>query len=291
MPIQSSKRGPILVTGAASGIGKMTTALLVEKGHLVYACDIDGPSLEIMDKEPKITSIKVDVTNTEDITRAVTRIKEDGRGLYGLVNNAGYSELGPLVEITLEELHRLFDVNVYGYHRMTNAMFPFLIESQGRIVNIGSIAGIAASKFRGIYCMTKHALEAYTDYLSSELEKFNIKVSIIEPGKVKTNIAERSRSALDRILADPESRFKDEINEFIQEMATDTPYPTPERVAEAVDDALFSESPKKRYLVASSNETAFIVKTAITRLIQLNQNHEYSYDKETLLSMVSNLFE
>ncbi|MFX1512598.1 MAG: SDR family oxidoreductase [Promethearchaeota archaeon] len=291
---QKDKREPLFVTGAASGIGKMISIFLGEKGHLVYASDIDEKGLRMMENLPNITTMKVDVTNPKDIKQAVNSINEEGRGLYGLVNNAGFAELGPLVETHIEELHRLFNVNVFGVHRITNALFPFLVESKGRIVNIGSVSGVFSSKFWGAYSMSKHAIEAYNDSLTQDVKKFNIKVSIIEPGAFKTNIAKRSLSTVNRIKIDPKSRFKDEINVFANDLeekyGENSPFPTPERVVDAVYDALFSKSPKRRYLVASQEETEYTIKTAIARIIQLNQNHKYSYDKETLLSMVNNAY-
>ena len=112
-------------------------------------------------------AIRLDVTKQEDIDAAVATITKAGRGLYGLVNNAGVATPGPMANISMQEFDLQMQVNVYGPVRMSKAFLPLLLESKGRITNIGSISGVLARKDLNTYAMTKHAIEAFTDSLAA----------------------------------------------------------------------------------------------------------------------------
>ena len=177
----------VLVTGASSGIGLRITEILSENGYLVYAGARKESDLKRLDGMKNVEAIKLDVTVQEDIDTAVKYVINQGRGLYGLVNNAGITMTGPLIEIPVSELEWLFNVNVYGPYRITQAFAPLLIESKGRIITTGSITGIFSGAFNGHYSMSKHAMEAFTDSLALEMERFGVKVSVIEPGHYASN--------------------------------------------------------------------------------------------------------
>ena len=105
----------------------------------------------------------------------------EGRGLYGLINNAGVAVMGPLIETPESELDFLFNVNVYGPYRVTKGFADLIIESEGRILNVTSIGGVVSAPFSGVYSMSKHALEAYTDSLAAEMERFGVRVAAVLP--------------------------------------------------------------------------------------------------------------
>ena len=115
-------------------------------------------------------------------------ITKAGRGLYGLVNNAGVATPGPMANITMQEFDLQMQVNVYGPVRMSKAFLPLLLESKGRITNIGSISGVLASKDLNTYAMTKHAIEAFTDSLATELAPQGVIVNVVEPGNYNSEI-------------------------------------------------------------------------------------------------------
>ena len=129
----------VLVTGASSGIGKLISETLAAEGYLVYAGARKEADLKALNSIENIRSIRLDVTIQEEIDKAVDVIHDEAGGLDALVNNAGVLFAGPNIEVDIERVKWLFDVNVFGVHRMTRAFAPMLIESGGRIANIGSV--------------------------------------------------------------------------------------------------------------------------------------------------------
>ena len=172
----------VLVTGASSGIGRKITEVLAANGYFVYAGARKQHDLDDLNAIDNVHSLRLDVTIQDEIDAAVETVRAEGRGLYGLVNNAGVLITGPSAEVGIDKVQWLFDVNVFGVYRVTQAFSPLIIESRGRIVNIGSIAGNIGVAFLGPYSMTKHAIEAYTDALAAEMQKFGVHVSVIAPG-------------------------------------------------------------------------------------------------------------
>ena len=129
------------------------------------------------------------IVNLNEVVKALLLLQEvEGRGLWGVVNNAGVNVVGPMIEFEELDLDFLFDVNIYGVYRVTKAFAPMIIESQGRIINISSISGILSSYGYGTYAMSKHAIEAYTDALADEMRELGVKVSAVEPGNYQSRI-------------------------------------------------------------------------------------------------------
>jgi NAD(P)-dependent dehydrogenase (short-subunit alcohol dehydrogenase family) len=178
----------VLVTGASSGSGRIIAETLAARGYYVYAGARKQADLDALNEIENIHAIRLDVTIQSEIDAAVATVRNKGKGLYGLVNNAGVAVLGPLVEIPESDVEFVFDVNVYGPYRVTKAFAPLIIESKGRITTTGSISGILSRQFYGPYSMSKHAMEAFTDSLAAEMNKFDVKVSIIEPGGFNSKI-------------------------------------------------------------------------------------------------------
>jgi NAD(P)-dependent dehydrogenase (short-subunit alcohol dehydrogenase family) len=186
---------PILVTGASTGIGRALVERLADLGHPVFAAARKPADLEELAALPDVTPLRLDVRSGADVEAALARVRAAGRGLYGLVNNAGLGGIGPLVSYTDEELRDLFEVNVFGVIRVTRAFLPLLLESRGRIVLVGSQAGSISMKYYGPYSMTKHALEAMTVALDAEVRPHGVRVSIFQPGAVATAIGDNSSTA------------------------------------------------------------------------------------------------
>ncbi len=129
----------ILVTGASTGIGRNIAETLAADGYFVYAGARKQADLDALNKIPNIQSLRLDVTKQDEIDAAVETVRAGGKGLYGLVNNAGVATLGPITEIDEDELTWILDVNLVGVYRVTKAFVPLIIESKGRISNISSI--------------------------------------------------------------------------------------------------------------------------------------------------------
>lgn len=262
----------VLVTGASTGIGRRVTEYLARKGYFIYAGARKDSDLKALATIENVRPVRLDVTKPEDITAAVVMITQAGRGLYGLINNAGIASFAPLVDTSQEEFDLVMDVNVGGPFRMTKALAPLLIASKGRIVTIGSIAGILGIEDMGAYCMSKHAMEAYTDVLAAEMQPYGVQVSIIEPGGYSSEIV---RSAARRIGKVPEP------------VANKSADRDPIQVAWAVQLALFEAHPKRRYLVVASEPAAeATIRKQIEQLAQLNEGHKFTYNRQVLIRML-----
>jgi len=190
-----------------------------------------------------------------------------------------------LIEVDVDEIQWLMDVNVYGVVRVTQAFAPMIIESKGRITTIGSISGILSGRFSGPYSMSKHAIEAYTDSLATEMAKFDVHVSVIEPGNYDSAIADTALARMsDDEYFDEDSYYAEEMKEWFSRPWDRSKYKGPEEVAEAAVDAMFGESPVRRYMVVpSEEEAAWTIDKAIEELVQLNEWQAYSYSREQLI--------
>ena len=280
----------VLVTGASTGIGRLIAEKLAAEGHFVYAGARKPEDIAALSAIENIQGVRLDVTIQSDIDAAVTLVEAGGLGLYGVVNNAGVNVLAPLIEIDEDELDFLFDVNIYGPYRITRAFAPQIIESQGRIVNISSISGTLSGPLYGIYSMSKHALEAYTDSLAIEMDILGVKVIGIEPGNYKTNIF---HNRCDRMMARGYSAEGSRFEQFVAprvEQCKNRPVdtdPEPHQVADAVAVALFGEKPKEHYLVVPEQRQAgWTIGKALEEVARLNENHEFSYSRDELVKML-----
>lgn len=128
----------VLVTGASTGIGRKVTEKLAAEGYFVYAGARKDADLAALDAIENVDAVRLDVTKPEQIAAAVETIAKGGRGLYGLVNNAGVAVMGPLVEAREEDLHWVMDASVYGPFRVTRAFSPMIVADKGRIATISS---------------------------------------------------------------------------------------------------------------------------------------------------------
>jgi NAD(P)-dependent dehydrogenase (short-subunit alcohol dehydrogenase family) len=264
------------------------TEVLSQNGFFVYAGARKAEDLERLDAMENVKSVRLDVTIQSEIDAAVELVRAEGRDLYGLINNAGVAVMGPLIEQPEEELDFIIDVNLLGPYRVTKAFADLLIESEGRVLTVSSIAGILSGPFIGAYSMTKHGVEAYTDALAAEFARFNVAVAAVEPGNYKSQItasmvrrmreagysAEGSRygSMLDLVTAGPLDRSQ---------------YEEPTDVALAALDFLTSESPKRRYMVVPNRmEAEITIRRALLELVQLNQDQPYAFTRDELVRML-----
>src|SRR5687767_1364015 len=261
----------VLVTGASTGIGRNVTERLAAAGYFVYAGARKDADLAALNTIRNVQAIRLDVTRQADIDAAVQLITKAGRGLYGLVNNAGVASVGPLATMSMDEIDLQMQVNVYGPVRMSKAFLPLLLESKGRITNIGSISGVLAGKDLNAYSMSKHAMEAFTDSLAAELAPQGVIVNIVEPGNYNSEIG---ASATRRTGV--QTRFTDRSK-----------YKEPDEVAAAVELALFEPMPKRRYMVTpDQGEAERTIRKQLEQLAQLNERQRYSYDRDTLVKML-----
>jgi NAD(P)-dependent dehydrogenase (short-subunit alcohol dehydrogenase family) len=204
----------------------------------------------------RLTPIQIDVTDAKTIAEAARFVSDEvgDNGLTGLVNNAGIGVVGPLEIVTLADLRRQFEVNVFGAMAMTQALLPLIRLGRGRIVNISSIAGRACMPYMGPYAASKHALEALSDALRLELQHTGVRVSVIEPGAIATPIWAKSKNEIDDAERDWSAESKQLYFAGMSKVkaaaarAEQNAAPA-SLVADAVIHALTSTHPKTRYLV------------------------------------------
>jgi len=270
----------VLVTGASTGIGRKVTERLAADGYFVYATARKPEDLKALGAMKNVQAVRLDVTHPEDIAAALETITKAGRGLYGLVNNAGIATAGSIADMKFEEYELVMDVNAAGPVRMIKAFEPLVIEQKGRIVNIGSISGILGGPNLAAYQMSKHAVEALTDSLAAQLSEVGVRVSVVEPGNYNSDIG---KSALARMGADsPAARATG-----FAARADRSRYKDPDEVAAAVEQALIEPEPKRRYLVVPNQDEAEItIRKQIEQLVQLNEGQPYTYDRMALVKML-----
>ena len=176
----------VLITGASSGIGKAVARRLAGGEYVVFGTSRDpSGSGEI----PGVKLLPLDVRSDNSVSACVQAVLDQAGGLDVLINNAGYALTGAVEEASLEEAKEQFETNFFGIARMVKAVLPVMRRrGRGRIINISSLAGLAPMPYQGFYSASKHALEGYSEALRQEVKPFNIHVSLVEPGFIRTGL-------------------------------------------------------------------------------------------------------
>ncbi|MEV4150794.1 SDR family NAD(P)-dependent oxidoreductase [Amycolatopsis sp. NPDC049691] len=256
----------VVVTGASTGMGAATARELARRGFHVLAGvrrEADGKALLADGIEPVI----LDITNQSHIAALVARIDGDPRqrALRALVNNAGLPCAGPVEVVALDEWRRLFEVNVFGHVALTQALLPALVRSKGRIVNISSLNGKVSMAGYGAYASSKFALEAVSDALRNELAPHGVRVVVVEPGGVKTEMAGLGLTSLSRLSArmTPEqtTRYGALTQALPAHVAAFTEAGvTADIAARTIAKAATDRRPRTRYTIGAM--TAFLIRAA-----------------------------
>ncbi len=278
----------ILVTGASTGIGRHLAETLAENGYHVYAGARKDKDLAELNSIENITALQLDVTKQDQIDAAVSMIREKGTGLYALVNNAGVGGGDGVVDTPIEDQTFVYDVNVEGVYRTTKSFAPLVIESKGRIVTTGSIAGTLSWPGGSAYSGSKHWIEAFTDALAGEMEPLGVSVSVVEPGNYKSNIRRSSVSRETEKLEAAGGEITQEMKKAYEETsARELSYKEPDEVSEAFMHALFNDNPLRRYMVVpNAEEQGWTIGAKVGELVQLNQWGPYSYSRDELVALL-----
>jgi short-subunit dehydrogenase len=182
----------VLITGASSGIGKITAEYLSQKGYKVYGTSRMATNIQDNQKQNNLAfdMIQMDLAKIETIKSAIDFIIDKEGKIDVLINNGGIGITGPVEETPASELRKAFEINLFGTIEAIQLVIPQMRkQGNGLIINITSIAGYMGLPFRGIYCATKGALEILSESISMEVKEFGIKVTNIAPGDFATNIA------------------------------------------------------------------------------------------------------
>jgi NAD(P)-dependent dehydrogenase (short-subunit alcohol dehydrogenase family) len=276
-PNEPFGRGPVVVTGASSGIGHACALKLANSGFHVFAGvrkEEDAQALEAA-ATSRLTPLFIDVTDPNSVASAAEIVEEavGEAGLVGLVNNAGIGEAWPLEFVPLDEFRRQFEVNVFGHLAVTQAFLPLIRAATGRIVNVGSVGGRITMPFGGPLSAPRHALVAVNDALRMELYPWGIHVALIEGGSISTRAVDKleagAKATIDSLPAAGRARYADAYRTAVARAVARTRAGSPpEVVADAVLRALTDRTPKTRYPVGADTRVLLALsKTLPDRLL------------------------
>jgi NAD(P)-dependent dehydrogenase (short-subunit alcohol dehydrogenase family) len=248
----------VVITGSSTGIGRACALNLDSLGFRVFAGvrkEADGERL-LSEGSDRLTIVLIDVTDQASIQAARVQVEGalEGRGLDGLVNNAGVAVSGPLEFLPIDELRRQLEVNVVGQIAVTQAFLPVLRRGGGRVVNIGSIGGKMALPFVGPYAASKFAMEGLTDSLRRELKPHGVFVSIVRPGAIQSEIWDKGQAKSEELTDNMPPEAMEVYGKQIAggrasaRKRAEEAVPAQE-VADVVAHALTSDRPRTRYLV------------------------------------------
>ena len=234
----------ILLTGAYGGMGRAVTRALADSGYFVFALDKN-----VGDAEDNVMPIKADLTRSEDVDAALAQIREHTDSLFAVLHFAGIYMLDSLVEMSEESFEKIFNINLFGVYRVTRAAMPLLGRGSRIVITTSELAPLDPLPFTGIYAVTKSALDKYAYSLRMELQLLGIKVAVLRPGAVSTDMLGVSTSALDRFCERTEmyacnaKRFK-KIVESVEARSI-----SPDKVARRTLRILRAKSPRYVYSI------------------------------------------
>jgi NAD(P)-dependent dehydrogenase (short-subunit alcohol dehydrogenase family) len=237
---KQDSRPVAIVTGASGGIGEATARALHAAGYRVFGTSRRSPGT----RSPGIEYLVCDVTSDESVRAAVGEVLSKAGRIDLLVNNAGVGLVAAAEESSLAQAKSLFDVNLFGVIRITNAVLPTMRRQRaGRIVNISSVMGLIPAPFMALYAASKHALEGYSESLDHEIRSSGVRVVLVEPAYTRTSFegnvyqADQQLEVYQSARANAEGVLRDEMKTA----------DTPELVASAVVKASTDANPHRRY--------------------------------------------
>ena len=236
----------VLVTGASSGIGLSIAEYLAGRGYKVWGGSRSAPPAE------QFESVKLDVADDDSVMAVVREIIEKEGRIDAVVNNAGVGSVGAIEKTPVEDVRRLFEVNVYGPVRVCQAVLPSMRKQQsGHIINVSSMGSMLGMPFRGYYSASKAALDLITETLRMEVERFGIKACTVHPGDVRTGIADHRIVSGDMEDADYGETLKkvyENMNAGVDKGIS------PDRFGPVIEKILRSKNVKRSYYVGKPIE-------------------------------------
>ena len=261
-----------LVTGASSGFGKATASLLAARGLRIFGTSRKPRG----DRGDGFEMLELDVDSDASVDRCISEVLRRAGAVDVLVNNAGQVLTGSIEETSTEEAKAHFETNFFGAVRMTRAVLPAMRQRRrGWIVNIGSIAGAIPVPFEGFYAAGKAALLAYSRSLRLEVARFNIHVSVVEPGFFKTNIDNARKTAANLLdaYAGARERAVGRLQEHIDAGAD------PRIVAETIAGIVANPAPRLRYPVGKERRYLFLEKITPARSFEAGLRRHWKLDR------------
>lgn len=254
----------ILITGASSGIGKITAKYFAERGWNVAA------TMRTPEKETELKQVsgiklyQLDVTDDESIGKAIGSAVKDFGKIDVLLNNAGYGAVGVFEKATREQIQKQFDTNMFGVMNVTRQILPYFREQKGgTIINVSSMGGRITFPLYSVYHATKWALEGWAESLQFEVRQFGIKIKNIEPGAIKTDFMTRSMDIFKKESLKDYDRYEEIATKNTEESYKSAPDSMV--VAKTIFKAANDSSYKLRY-PASPQSSMFL---ALRKLLPL----------------------
>ncbi len=251
----------ILITGASSGMGKVTAKQLIKEGYTVYTV---ARRLEAMEDIKQLGGrpMQMDVSKEEDIRRVVAEIiAKEGR-IDVLWNNAGFGLFGSVEDIPLDEARKQMEVNLFGLAAVTQAVVPHMRKAgKGLIINTSSVGGKVYLPMGAWYHASKHAVEGLSDCMRLELKPFGIDVVVLEPGFIATEFGQVLIDNFDKLPKD--SAYSAMMNVIItqtKKTEAEGNNSRPEVIAEAVSKIIRAKQPKTRYRVGKFSTSMIMMR-------------------------------
>ena len=238
------------ITGSNSGFGRSLTEAVLAKGDKVVATTRHPEEIEDLVKQytDTVKVVRLDITDKEEIGKAIDTALQTFGQIDVLVNNAGFGTLGAVEEINDDKVRYQFEVNCFGTLNLTKAMLPhFRQRKSGHILNVSSVGGFTSFPGTGIYCATKFAIEGYSEALAKEIAPLGIKLTLIEPGAFRTEFAGESLATPDEQIDD----YEETAHKFVKmqsEMSGEQPG-DPDKAAQAMIKVVESDNPPMRLVL------------------------------------------
>jgi NAD(P)-dependent dehydrogenase (short-subunit alcohol dehydrogenase family) len=255
----TSNQRVAVVTGSSTGNGYETSLTLARNGFLTYATMRNlnkGENIKSLAQKEKLPlkTVQLDVTDDISVKNAIQSITAESNRIDVLVNNAGYTVVGAFEDHSMEEIKALHETNLFGVIRVTQAVLPIMRrQKSGIIVNISSALGRFGFPITSAYVSTKFAIEGLSESMAYKLEPFGIKMVLVEPGFIKTNIGDNRVTA--KKSQDPNSPYSQLIQKVVRSLEHMMENgSSAEVVAKAVLKAVTSENPNLRYLAGKDAE-------------------------------------
>lgn len=251
--MRENEKKIVLITGCSSGLGFAAAKRFVEEGHRVYAGMRNLKNATVLEEavnhSDQLTVVKLDITKQEDIVPVIDLILKTNERIDVLINNAAQVLLGPPDSATIEEVRELFEVNLFGQIRLTQAVIQVMRKQEsGRIVFLSSISGVESTPHLSLYAASKFALEAIAYGWATTLHKWGIEVVILQPGAMNTNLprAVKIGSFYKISLLDPYKEYNEKARRALKE-ALEGFGIAPEEGAFILYKAATEENPDLRY--------------------------------------------
>lgn len=276
----------ILITGATSGIGRAAALHLAREGHHVIATGRRQAALHALVAEAvglQLSAVRMDVTDDASIADAVAVVDAltNGHSVDVIINNAGYGQVGAVLDVSPEDVRKQYNTNVFGVLAVTQAFTPAMMaRGRGRVINISSLGGLLTLPLLGVYSSTKFALESLSDALRMELAPFGVAVSVVEPGSIATEFSDVALGTVDREGALTSSPWAPvyEVSARIEERFADYAS-SPEVITRVLSTIIRSSRPRARYaapfrdafsVILATYLPTFLVDRVLSRLFGLH---------------------